>query len=144
MYLRTLDRYLELLNERGPYHALFEMEPGSDALRALTRSYLSSVASPRGAHGCYFVHVANEHRGADLEVRKAIRRGIAQMRKILTEHVRAAQDEGVMPPQLDPAKAALMVIAVAWGSHVLIEAGASKDDVLDMTQLLFEGGPEPR
>jgi len=65
------------------------------------------------------------------------------MKEILTEHVRAAQGDGALPPRLDPAKVALMVMAVAWGSHVLIEAGASKDEVLDMTGLLFEMGREP-
>jgi TetR/AcrR family transcriptional repressor of nem operon len=143
VYLRTLDRYLELLREGGPYRMLFEMEPGADALRALTQSYLASVASEGGAHGCYFVHVAKEHRGEDPEVRRAIQKGIAQMREILTDHILAAQEQGVFPAHLDPAKAALMIMAVAWGSHVLIEAGASKDDVLEMTGLLFEMSGEP-
>jgi TetR/AcrR family transcriptional repressor of nem operon len=143
VYLRTLDRYLELLREGGPYRMLFEMEPGADALRALTQSYLASVASEGGAHGCYFVHVAKEHRGEDPEVRRAIRKGIAQMKEILTDHIRAAQTQGVLPPHLDPEKAALMMMAVAWGSHVLIEAGASKDEVLDMAGLLFQMNEEP-
>jgi len=143
VYLRTLDRYLDHLRDAGPYRALFEMEPGADALRALTRNYLSSVASEGGTHGCYFVHVAKEHRGQDPEVRKAIRKGIAQMRDILTGHMRAAQAQGILAAHLDPAKAALMMMAVAWGSHVLIEAGASKDEVLDMTGLLFEMNGEP-
>jgi TetR/AcrR family transcriptional repressor of nem operon len=143
VYLRTLDRYLDLLREGGPYRMLFEMEPGADALRALTQSYLASVASEGGAHGCYFVHVAKEHRGEDPEVRRAIRKGIAQMKEILTDHIRAAQTQGVLPPHLDPEKAALMMMAVAWGSHVLIEAGASKDEVLDMAGLLFQMNEEP-
>ena len=143
VYLRTLDRYLEVLREGGPYEVLFEMEPGTDALRALTRNYLASVTREDGAHGCYFVHVAKEHRGEDPEVTRAIRKGIAQMKEILTEHMRAAQDQGMLPGHMDPAKAALMMMAVAWGSHVLIEAGASKDDVLDMTGLLFEMHPDP-
>jgi len=143
VYLRTLDRYLDLLREEGPYRALFETEPGADALRALTQNYLSSVASEGGTHGCYFVHVAKEHRGEDPEVRRAIRKGIAQMKEILTGHMRVAQEQGILPAHVDPAKAALMMMAVAWGSHVLIEAGASKDEVLDMTGLLFEMNREP-
>lgn len=51
VYLRTLDRYLDLLDERGPYRVLYEMEPGADALKTLTRNYLASVASKGGAHG---------------------------------------------------------------------------------------------
>ena len=143
VYLRTLDRYLELLRDGGPYRALFEMEPGADALRTLTRNYLASVASDEGAHGCYFVHVAKEHRGQDPEVRAAIGKGIAQMKSILGEHIRAAQEQGVLPPHLDAERAALMMMAVAWGSHVLIEAGAPENEVLDMAGLLFELSPGP-
>jgi TetR/AcrR family transcriptional repressor of nem operon len=143
VYLRTLDRYLELLREGGPYRLLIEMEPGADALRALTKSYLESVASHTGAHGCYFVHVAKEHRGEDPEVRQAIRKGITQMKVIMADHIRAAQEEGVLPSHLDPDRAALMIMAIAWGSHVLIEAGASKDDVMDMAGMLFELQGDP-
>lgn len=143
VYLRTLDRYLELLREGGPYQMLLEMEPGADALRALTRGYLESVASDSGVHGCYFVHVAKEHRGDDPEVRDAIRKGIAQMRVILAEHISAAQVEGVLPAHLDPARVALLIMATAWGAHVLIEAGASKGDVMDMAGVLFEMQAEP-
>ena len=143
VYLRTLDRYLELLREGGPYRRLMEMEPGADALRALTRSYLASVSSDSGAHGCYFVHVAKEHRGQDPEIRSAIRKGIAQMKVILADHIRAAQSEGVLPSHMDPTRVSLMIMAVAWGSHVLIEAGVPADDVLDMTGLLFELQEEP-
>lgn len=140
-YLRTLDRYLLLLEQGGPYRMLLEMEPGADALAALLTTYLDSVASDRGAHGCYFVHVAKEHRGGDPEVTKAIRRGIARMRTILARHIRAAQEEGVLPDHLDPERAALFMMSVAWGSHVLVEAGVSKKDALGAASLLFEMTP---
>lgn len=138
VYLRTLDRYLLLLSQGGPYRVLLEEEPGADALEALLRGYLDSVAAQDGAHGCYFVHVAKEHRGSDPEVTRAIRKGIARMREILTDHMRAAQRQGVLPDHLDPAKAALLMMAVAWGAHVLIEAGVEKDEALDAAELLFQ------
>jgi AcrR family transcriptional regulator len=142
-YLRTLDRYLLLLKEGGPYRVLSEMEPGVGALQTLLGSYLDSVASEQGAHGCYFVHVAKEHRGDDPEVVEAIRRGIAQMKVILTDHMKAAQDQGVLPDHIDPQKAALLMMAVAWGSHVLIEAGVDKDDALLAARALFDMNPTP-
>lgn len=141
VYLRTLDRYLDVLEEGGPYRMLRELEPGAPALEGLLGSYLDSVASEHGNHGCYFVHVAKEHRGQDPEVRAAIRRGIAKMKGILTGHIEAAQEQGVLPSHLDASRAALMMMAVAWGSHVLIEAGAPEDEVLDMAGLLFEMSP---
>jgi TetR/AcrR family transcriptional repressor of nem operon len=141
VYLRTLDRYLTLLEDGGPYRVLFDMQPGVGALEALLGSYLESVASEHGAHGCYFVHVAKEHRGDDPEVTQAIRRGIARMRMILTDHMRVAQEEGALPSHIDPAKAALLMMAVAWGAHVLIEAGVDKEDALGAAKLIFELTP---
>jgi TetR/AcrR family transcriptional repressor of nem operon len=143
VYLRTLDRYLLLLEEGGPYRVLFEREPGVDAMEALLGSYIDSVASDEGAHGCYFVHVAKEHRGDDPEVTAAIRRGIARMRVIIADQMRAAQKDGALPGTLDPEKAALLMMAVAWGAHVLIEAGIDKDEALGATQTLFELTPSP-
>ena len=140
-YLRTFDRYLLLLEEGGPYKMLLEMEPGAGALEALLGSYLDSVASEHGAHGCYFVHVAKEHRGDDPEVNKAIRRGIARMKEILTDHIRAAQQQGALPDHIDPERTVLFVMMVAWGAHVLIEAGVDKDETLGAAHLLFEMNP---
>jgi TetR/AcrR family transcriptional repressor of nem operon len=142
-YLRTLDRYLDLLQEGGPYRVLSEMEPGVGALQTMLGAYLDSVASEGGAHGCYFVHVAKEHRGDDPEVVRAIRRGIARMTVILTDHMRAAREQGVLPDHVAPEKAALLMMAVAWGSHVLIEAGVDKDDALDAARAVFEMNPAP-
>ena len=142
-YLRTLDRYLSVLEEGGPYRPLFEGKPGADALQALLSSYLDSVASEHGAHGCYFVHVAKEHRGEDPEVTRAIRRGIARMKEILTEHMRVAQRDGILPDHIDPSQAALLMMAVAWGSHVLIEAGVPDDQALSAAGLLFQMTSEP-
>ena len=142
-YLRTLDRYLSVLEEGGPYRPLFERKPGADALQALLSSYLDSVASEHGAHGCYFVHVAKEHRGEDPEVQKAIRTGIARMRKILTEHMKVAQEQGILPDHIDPSQAALLMMAVAWGSHVLMEAGVEQDDALSAAKVVFEMTGEP-
>ena len=140
-YLRTLDRYLLLLQEGGPYKMLLEREPGSDALESMLGSYLDSVASDHGAHGCYFVHVAKEHRGGDPEIRAAITKGIGRMKALLARHISAAQAEGVIPTHIAPSRAAVLMMAVAWGSHVLLEAGVEKDETLSAGQLLFDMAP---
>ena len=143
VYLRTLERYLDVLEEGGPYRKLRELEPGAPALQGLLGSYLDSVASEHGNHGCYFVHVAKEHRGEDPEVQKAIRAGISRMRKILSEHMKVAQEQGILSDRVDPTQAALLMMAVAWGSHVLMEAGVGQDDALSAARVVFEMGGEP-
>jgi len=141
VYLRTLERYLLLLGEGGPYRALFDEEPGVGALRAMLASYLGSVAGEGGAHGCYFVHVAKEHRGGDPAVTRAIQRGIEGMKGILREHMEAAKAEGYLAPHVDPEAAGLLMMAVVWGAHVMIEAGVPKDDAVQAAGLLFELAP---
>ena len=143
VYLRTLDRYFRLLEDGGPYRMLFETEPGAGALGALLTHYLDSVASPDGVHGCYFVHVAKEHRGEDPEVTRAIRRGVQRMKEILTTHMKAAQEQGILPAHVAPERAALLMMAVAWGSHVLVEAGVAEEEALSAAQVLFEMTREP-
>lgn len=143
VYLRTFDRYLAQLRKSDLYHRLFEMEPGGEALQEVLAGYLESVASERGTHGCYFVHAAKEHRGQDPEVQAAILRGIAGMKDVLIAHMQAAQREGLVPPHVDPARAALLMIAVVWGAHVMMEAGVGKDDVMSAAHALFEMMAEP-
>ena len=122
---------------------LKEMEPGSEALQALIGSYIDSVGSEHGSHGCYFVHVAKEHRGEDPEVQMAIKAGIARMKEILTDHMNVARQQGILPDHVDPAQAALLMMAVAWGSHVLIEAGVEQGDALSAARVVFEMGGKP-
>ena len=143
VYLRTLDRYLDVLEQGGPYRMLRELEPGGEALQGLLGSYLDSVGSKTGNHGCYFVHVAKEHRGADPEVQKAIRIGIERMKTILTDHMRVAQQQGILPEHINPAQAALLMMAVAWGSHVLMEAGVEQDEAMSAATVVFDMGREP-
>ncbi|NKB66952.1 MAG: TetR family transcriptional regulator [Candidatus Latescibacteria bacterium] len=137
-YLRTLDRYLSLLAENGPYKALFESEPGVDALQAMMGQYIESLTGENRAHGCYFVHVAKEHRGEDPEVTRAIQSGIVRMRRILAKHVEAGIAAGILPPALESEQIALLLMSVAWGSHVLIEAGVAKEEVLTSSRIMFD------
>lgn len=74
---------------------------------------------------------------------RAIRRAIVRMRAILTDHMQVAQSEGILPGHIDPARAALLIMAVAWGSHVLIEAGVDKDDALEAAKVVFDLAPSP-
>ena len=138
VYLRTLDRYLKLLAKGGPYKVLFESEPGVDALQAMMTQYIESLTGENRVHGCYFVHVAKEHRGEDSEVTGAIQNGIVRMRRILADHVEAGVERGVLPSGLDSEKIALLFMSVAWGSHVLIEAGVSKEEVLASSKTMFD------
>lgn len=137
VYLRTLDRYLEVMADGGPYTVLARAEPGVDAVQAQLASYLDSLVGDAGPHGCYFVHVAKEHRGADPDIQKAIVEGVERMKGLLGRSIRAAQERGALPPELDPDHTAVLLMSVAWGLHVLLEAGVPKSDISASARQLF-------
>jgi TetR/AcrR family transcriptional repressor of nem operon len=138
VYLRTLDRYVEVMTEGGPYRELAHADPGIDALEAMFHRYLESLVGDRGPHGCYFVHVSKEHRGDDPEIQKAIQAGITQMKALITRSIEAEQERGNLPPDVDPDGAALLLMSVAWGSHVMMEAGVPKEQVVRAAKQLFD------
>jgi TetR/AcrR family transcriptional repressor of nem operon len=138
VYLRTLDRYLEIMADGGPYTVLAEAKPGVDAIEAQLDAYLASLVGDAGPHGCYFVHVAKEHRGADPDVQSAVVEGIERMKGLLGRSIRAAQDQGALPPELDPDHAAVLLMSVAWGLHVLLEAGVPRAEVMGSARQLFD------
>jgi hypothetical protein len=76
-------------------------------------------------------------------VQAAIQKGIAGMKNVLVDHMKAAQRQGLLPAHVDPARAALLMVAVVWGSHVLMEAGVAKDDAMAAAGTLFDMTPEP-
>ena len=138
VYLRTLDRYLDRMADGGPYTVLAEAEPGVGAIRLQLESYLATLLGDSALQGCYFVHVAKEHRGADPEVQKAIVEGIDRMKVLLARSIRAAQASETLSSSLDPERTALLLMALAWGLHVLHEAGAPRPDILGSARQLFE------
>jgi AcrR family transcriptional regulator len=124
-YLRAIDRYADFMANGGPYTHAAQMEPGFGALTALANDYIDSVTSGTEPRGCFLVHVAKEHRGHDPAIRQAIIAGIEKMRGIVTRSVEAAQRDGDLPSDASPEHLALLFMAVAWGIHVMAEAGVA-------------------
>ena len=143
VYLKTFDRYLAHLQDSELYHCLFDGTAGAEALQSALAGYLDTVARDSGTHGCYFVHAAKEHRGADPEVKAAIQKGIEGMKGVLIEHMKVAQRDGLVPAHVDPARVAMLMMAVVWGSHVMMEAGVPQEDAMAAATTLFEMSREP-
>lgn len=138
VYLRTLDRYVEVMTEGGPYTELAQADPGIDALETMFSRYVESLVGDAGPHGCYFVHVSKEHRGADPEIQKAIQEGIDRMKVLITRSIEAERERGNLPSDVDPGSAALLLMSVAWGAHVMMEAGVPKEEVVRAARQLFD------
>ena len=136
-YLRAIDRYTEFMFDGGPYTQAAHMEPGLGALVPMFDSYIDSVTGDAKPRGCFFAHVSKEHRGDDPAIQQAILKGINRMRGILKRSIKAAQRDGDLPEEVSGEGMATLFMSVAWGMHVMAEAGVPKEDLKTAVSQLF-------
>ncbi len=136
-YLRALTRYSDFMTDGGPYSELTQQEPGLPALYALLEKYLASVTGDSLVKGCFFTHASKEHRGSDPEVKQAVLAGVDRMQRLIKESIEVAQEEGQLPPEVDTSSMALLFMSVAWGLHVMAEAGVPREDLMSAGAQLF-------
>ncbi len=136
-YLRAIDRYTEFMLNGGPYTQATQSEPGLAALATLCDNYIDSVTGDAEPRGCFFAHVSKEHRGDDPVIQQAILKGIDRMRGIIKRSIEAAQRDGDLPEQVSPEGMATLFMSVAWGIHVMAEAGVPKEDLKTAASQLF-------
>ncbi len=136
-YLRAIDRYTEFMSNGGPYAQAVQQEPGLGALVTLCDTYIDSVTGDAEPRGCFFAHVSKEHRGDDPVIQQAILKGIDRMRGIVKRSIEAAQRDGDLPEEVSAEGMATLFMSVAWGIHVMAEAGVPKDDLKTAASQLF-------
>ncbi len=136
-YLRAIDRYTEFMFHGGPYTEAAQLEPGLGTLATMCDIYIDSVCGCAEPRGCFFAHVSKEHRGDDPAIQKAVIAGIDRMRAILKRSTEAAQRDGDLPESVSPEGMALLFMSVAWGIHVMAEAGVPKEDLKTAASQLF-------
>ena len=136
-YLRAIDRYSEFMFNGGPYTQAAHMEPGLGALAAMYDSYIDSVTGDAEPRGCFFAHVSKEHRGDDPVIQQVIIAGIERMRGIVKRSIEAAQRDGDLPGEVSAEGMATLFMSVAWGIHVMAEAGVPKEDLKRAASQLF-------
>ena len=136
-YLRAIDRYTEFMLNGGPYTQAIQLEPGLAALATLCDNYIDSVTGDAEPRGCFFAHVSKEHRGGDPVIQQAILKGIDRMRGLVRRSIEAAQRDGDLPEQVSPEGMATLFMSVAWGIHVMAEAGVPKEDLKTAASQLF-------
>ncbi len=136
-YLRAIDRYSEFMLNGGPYTQAVRLEPGLGALATLFDNYIDSVTGDAEPRGCFFAHVSKEHRGDDPVIQQAILKGIERMRGLVKRSIEAAQRDGDLPEQVSAEGMATLFMSVAWGIHVMAEAGVPKEDLKTAMSQLF-------
>ncbi len=142
-YMRAIDRYADFMFNGGPYTQALQLEPGLGALNTLFDSYIDSVTGDTEPRGCFFAHVSKEHRGHDEDIQQAIISGIERVRGVIQRFVEAAQRDGDLPPDAAPEDLALLFMSVAWGIHVMAEAGVTKEDLKKAGAQLFSMSQVP-
>jgi len=142
-YLRALDRYGQFMTEGGPYTELANQEPSFKALQVLIDRYLESVAGSGVLKGCFFTHASKENRGNDPEIQKAVMTGLGRMQGLIVACVEAGQRDGQLPEHIDARGAALAFMGLAWGLHVMAEAGVPLADLKHAARQLFGMGRVP-
>jgi TetR/AcrR family transcriptional regulator, transcriptional repressor for nem operon len=136
-YLRALMRYADVMTSGGPYSQVAHMEPGLDSLQHMFSQYIDSVTGGKPYPGCFFVHASKEHRGDDPEIQRVIQLGIGRMQAFIEKSIEVAQKAGDLPPHLDPHATALAFMSLAWGLHVMADAGVPKKALVDAGRQLF-------
>ena len=136
-YLRAIDRYADFMFNGGPYTQAAHMEPGLGALAAMCDNYINSVTGDAELRGCFCAHVSKEHRGDDPAVQQAVAKGIERMRGIVKRSIEAAQRDGDLPEEVSADGMAMLFMSVAWGIHVMAEAGVPKKDLKKAASQLF-------
>ncbi len=136
-YLRAIDRYSEFMFDGGPFTQAAHMEPGLEGLATTIDGYIDSVTGDAETHGCFFAHVSKEHRGDDPVIQQAIVSGIERMRSIVMRSIEAAQHDGDLPGHVSADGMATLFMSVAWGIHVMAEAGVPNEDLKTAASQLF-------
>ena len=136
-YLRAIDRYTEFMFNGGPYTQAAQLEPGLGALATLYDNYIDSVTGDAKPRGCFLAHVSKEHRGDDPAIQQAIVKGIGRMRGIVRRSIEAAQRDGDLPEEVSAEGMATLFMSVAWGIHVMAEAGMPKENLKEAASQLF-------
>ena len=143
IYLRALDRYADFMVNGGPYTEAAHAVPGIEVLRSLFDAYVESVTGTQDCRGCFFALVSQEHRGDDPEIRRAVTAGLARMRGVVQRSVEAAQQTGDLPSDASPEELAVLFMSLAWGMHVMAEAGMPREALKQAGAQFFAMSREP-
>lgn len=99
--------------------------PPKAGLRGLRALFVSLLHEPRGeSHGCLITNCAVEFGSADSP--RGVSEGLRILSTVFAERLAAARRSGALRDAIDPAAAALKLLALYQGILVLVRAGHEK------------------
>lgn len=101
-----------------------------EALVALFRALVDDTRGPLSRQGCFLVNAALELSPSDPEVAEIVQNAFADNERFFLEQIRAGQQTGEIPTDLDVEEMACLLVTQYAGLMVLVRAG-SPQTVLD-------------
>lgn len=131
----AFDHYLDaVLKRRIATHA--DPAQGLAGVRTL---FLTLLAEPRGErHGCLITNTAIEFGVVDAQRQRAVARGLEILRTALRDRLAQAAAAGLLAPALDPAVAAVKLVALYQGVLVLVRSGFDRRQLEQAIQFEFD------
>ena len=129
LMLTVLRRY-DANERRVLLEAVKQNRTPREALVALFRALVDDTRGPLSRRGCFLVNAALELSPSDPEVAEIVQNAFADNERFFLEQIRAGQQTGEIPTELDAEEMACLLVAQYAGLMVLVRAG-SPQPVLD-------------
>jgi AcrR family transcriptional regulator len=133
LFRRALQRYLR---EPASYLPIALREPTAErVINSLFRGAINMTSNERHPDGCMLVQGALVAGPESEHVRAELARTRRSAERLLRQRLRAAVKTGELPARADPTALAGFVMTVVWGMSVQAAGGASRRQLLQVSQL---------
>lgn len=140
IFLASFDRYKQVRNALLEQE-LAEGENGRDKVSRMLRFYAEASHGASGRRGCLVVGTAIELAVYDAEAAERVDRSMARTEAMIDGLIREGQADGSIPPAIDPATTAHVLLSVTQGLRVLGKTGPNRDrafSVVDTAMKLLD------
>jgi AcrR family transcriptional regulator len=144
LYLKTLERYTQLLIER--HAASLDVEPdGRRAVASFLRSLAVMLTDPSLPGGCFIINGTADSGGSTIpaSVELALREALQGSEMLVLGRLRRAQRDGDLPPDAQPEALAAMFASLIAGLAVLAKSGARVAKLNMVIDTVMAVWPEP-
>lgn len=147
LYLKTLERYVQLLIERHAA-ALNDEADGRRAVEGFLRSLATMLADPALPGGCFIINGTADCGGSTIPatVELALRAALQGSEMMVLKRLQRAQREGDLPEAAMPEALAAMFGSLIAGLAVLAKSGASEaklNTVIDTAMAVWPPSAPP-
>jgi TetR/AcrR family transcriptional regulator, transcriptional repressor for nem operon len=136
LFMGSLERYSKLV---VPEKLGALERPGASLpeVRAYFDGLVSDLLSPEGRMGCLMVNSTIELAAEDSEVSQVVRGHMARLERNVTRALRNAKRRGEVPPHINPAAKATLLMATGMGLMVVGKTNPGKEVLETIVKTAF-------